>query len=162
MKSEKMQIAKFYYFIKLLFVVLIRNMTFVLVFCFLYKAYAIWGIGETFGYCTFTRQDAIECMRKYVDTNKDGAISIPELRVAKRKYTPYSMQAAGWLAKKFHIDTSIRKVVENCRVDPIKKGTKAKDIMFTPKDFLETSKTCLPSQWALCQLKKVCDNAASL
>jgi hypothetical protein len=120
------------------------------------------GIAETFGYCTFTRQDAIECFRKYVDTNHDEAISISELRVAKKKFTPYSLQAAGWIASKFHMDTSIRTTVKNCRAKPFPaNGVLAKEITFTPDDFMKTKKSCLPTQWAMCQLKKVCDNAAN-
>lgn len=129
---------------------------------FLSESYAFWGIRETLGYCTFTRKDAVECMRKYVDTNKDEKISLSELRVAKTRFMPYSLKAAGWLAKKFHLDTSIRTAVKHCRVKSFPKdGRLSKDITFTARDFMATQKRCLPSQWALCQLKKVCDNAAA-
>lgn len=100
-------------------------------------------------------------MRRYVDTNHDEAISVKELRAAKKKYLPYSLQAAGWIANKLHIDTSIRSTVKNCRVQSLPaNGVLSDDISFTPHDFYATTKTCLPTQWAMCQLKKVCDNAA--
>lgn len=128
--------------------------------------HGFWGIRETFGMCTFTRQDAVDCMRKYVDTNHDDKLSLIEMRIAKKRFLPYSLQAAGWLAKKFHIDTSIRSAMRDCRVHPVvpRKGKTLmdKDLTFGPDDFLKTGKTCLPSQWALCQLKKVCDNAEQL
>lgn len=134
---------------------------FLVLFLFVAETYAIWGIQETFGYCTFSRQDAVKCLSDYVDTNHDGAISIAELRIAKKRFTPYSLQAMGWLAKKLHYDISIRKVVKDCRVAPFPKDGKLdSSIYFTPDDFLKTAKTCLPTQLALCQLKKVCDNAA--
>lgn len=138
-----------------------RHVLLLIAAMFMHETLGFWGIRETFGVCTFTRKDAVDCMRKYVDTNHNNKISISELRVAKKKFLPYSLRAAGWLAKRFHIDTSIRKAVKHCRVKPYPKGgLLSNDIEFTPHDFMATGKTCLPSQWALCQLKKVCDNAA--
>lgn len=133
-----------------------------LVVLFSPNAFAMWGIRETFGYCTFSREDAVQCLSNYVDTDHNGQISIAELRVAKKRFTPYSMQAVGWLVKKLHYDISIRKVVHDCRVAPFPEDGKLDpSIYFTSKDFMMTAKSCLPTQFALCQLKKVCDNAAA-
>jgi EF hand len=107
--------------------------------------------------CKWTREDAITCIGRHVDTNHDGWVSRAELASARTRYTGsaahWLMSGLGWLQRNLSvgIDVSAKKVFADCDYDH--------DGKLTPDDFRKSDKTCLPSQTALCMLKKVCDKA---
>lgn len=107
--------------------------------------------------CKWTREDAIACIGQHVDTNHDGWVSREELKEARTRYAGsagrWLMSGLGWIQRRFSvgIDTSAKKVFEDCDYDH--------DGKLTSDDFRKADKTCLPSQMALCMLKKVCDKA---
>lgn len=101
-------------------------------------------------HCTFTREDAIRCFAKYIDTNHDQKIDLKELEVAKSKYLGWALKMLQWVAS-WAIDTSTPKIMHDCGA-----GTKG---YFTADDFRRTAKSCMPSQEAMCMVKMVCDKA---
>ncbi len=54
--------------------------------------------------CGFTRDDALQCIKKFVDANHDGQISCEEFERAKLLYMPPRARAALWVAKKLGMD----------------------------------------------------------
>ena len=116
------------------------------------KNAAISSLGfDTSDTCGFTREDALACFIKYVDTNKDGEISELEFEHAKLAYMPERMRAAMSLAKTFHFDFTIQDVMGGCDAN--------KDGKLTIKDFVESEKDCLPNKQDMCEIKTVCDKA---
>jgi hypothetical protein len=116
-----------------------------------------WGFGGLeFGSCAFTREDAITCFRKYVDTNHNGSIDKHELDAAIKKYGGSVINGArtamSWMPSFMKIDLSAATIIKNCDYDH--------DGKFTPDDFRKSKHTCLPTQWNLCQVKGACDRAA--
>jgi hypothetical protein len=101
-------------------------------------------------HCTYTREDAIKCFSKYIDTNNDQKIDLKELEVAKTKYLGWALKMLQWVAS-WAIDTSTPKIMHDCGA-----GTKG---YFTADDFRRTAKSCMPSQEALCMVKMVCSTA---
>ncbi|MBX9636374.1 MAG: hypothetical protein K2Q45_02345 [Nitrosomonas sp.] len=101
--------------------------------------------------CGFTREDALACFIKYVDTNKDGEISADEFEHAKQTYMPWQMRKALAIAKKFNFDFTIKDVLAGCDAN--------KDGHLTIKDFVESEHDCLPQKSDLCEVKSVCDIA---
>lgn len=102
-------------------------------------------------FCSFSREDAIKCFAEYIDTNKDGVISIEELDHLRSKYDAKGsmMSWFEWAAGKGGIDTSTATLIRDCDEN--------KDGRFTPDDFRKSTKTCLPSRWSLCLVKVMCD-----
>lgn len=108
---------------------------------------------DIFGYssdCKFTREDAVKCFEKHVDTNHDGEISVLEIENARMRYEGRFMRAMQWLVS-WKIDVRTEKIMHDCDFNH--------DGKFTSKDFLLASKTCIASQAGLCVVKKVCDKA---
>jgi len=108
---------------------------------------------ESFVYdpdCTFSREDAITCIGKYVDTNHDGVISIKELSRVRRKFLGPFLRVMSYFIS-WKVDISSKKVLHDCDFN--------KDGKFTADDFRNATKTCLPTQQALCLLKVSCDRA---
>ena len=101
-------------------------------------------------HCTFTREDAIICFAKYIDTNNDKMIDLKELEYAKKEYLGWALKMLQWVAS-WAIDTSTPRIMHDCGA-----GEKG---YFTADDFRRTSKTCMPSQEAMCMVKMVCDTA---
>lgn len=100
--------------------------------------------------CHYTREDAIKCFAKYIDTNHDQKIDLEELEAGKEKYLGWALKMLQWVAS-WAIDTSTPKIMHDCGA-----GTKG---YFTADDFRRTAKSCMPSQVALCMVKMVCDSA---
>lgn len=98
--------------------------------------------------CNFTREDALACFIKYVDTNKDGEISAEEFEHAKQTYMPWQMRKALGIAKKFNFDFTIKDVLAGCDAN--------KDGRLTIKDFADSKDTCVPGKRDLCELSTVC------
>ena len=103
--------------------------------------------------CEFTRDDALQCIRRFVDTNHDDKISLDELEAARSKYMTGFQKAGAWVASWFTDDFSNETILRNCDYD--------KDGVFTPHDFEQATEKCLPDQHALCLLKGACDKAAA-
>lgn len=101
--------------------------------------------------CSFSREDAIVCIGKYVDTNHDQVISQGELSRARQKYLGSFLRLVSYVVS-WKVDVSSKKVLQDCDYN--------KDGRFTADDFRNATKTCLPSQEALCLLKVACDHAA--
>jgi hypothetical protein len=102
-------------------------------------------------HCTYTREDAIKCFAKYIDTNKDETIDLHELEIAKTKYLGWALKLIQWVAS-WQIDVSTHKIMEDCGA-----GTKG---YFTADDFRRTKHSCMPSHEAMCMVKMVCETAA--
>jgi hypothetical protein len=131
-------------------------MKILLLFVVTIQAWSVFGFGNS---CKFEREDAIVCFKKYVDINHDNVISIAELDRARTKYETFALKEAEALLKfrivKYwlgEINITTAKVVEDCDYNH--------DGKFTTEDFRKATKTCLPSKYGLCLLKKVCDEAA--
>lgn len=101
-------------------------------------------------HCTYTREDAITCFSKYVDTNKDGVISKEEIDDVQKKDLTWGIKLIKW-ATGYTPETSTAIVMRDCDYN--------KDGVVTADDFRRASITCMPSQWALCAVKMVCDHA---
>lgn len=111
------------------------------------NSWSFWGYSSS---CTYTRQDAVKCFERHVDTNKDGIISMVEVDAARTKYTGRLFKAIEWFAS-WGIDISSAKILSDCDFNH--------DGKFTPDDFIRSYKTCVPTQAGLCIIKKVCDAA---
>lgn len=101
-------------------------------------------------HCTYTREDAIQCFAKYLDTNHDHVIDLAELEAAKQKYVSWALKLIEKVVA-WEIDTSTETIMKNCGA-----GTKG---YFTPDDFRRTKHSCMPSQEAMCMVKAVCEKA---
>ncbi len=116
------------------------------------EGWSIFGFGNS---CKFTREDAIVCMQKYVDTNHDNVITIPELEAARNKYEGFALKTAEailkWRIARYFlgdINVTTAKVIQDCDYNH--------DGKFTPGDFRRATKTCLPNRYGMCLLHKVC------
>jgi len=107
---------------------------------------------DTSDTCGFTRDDALQCIKTYVDENHDGKISCEEFERAKDLFMPPRMKAALWLAKKLGYDVHFEQVLYGCDANH--------DCIFTEEDWMESKKRCLPFKSDLCKLKTACDIAA--
>lgn len=102
--------------------------------------------------CGFDREDALECIKHFVDVNpKDDIITVEELEAAKTKYMTKAQKAGAWVASWFTDAYSVERIQKDCDFD--------KDGIFTPEDFRKATKHCLPDKAALCTLKGACDRA---
>lgn len=66
---------------------------------------------DTTDTCGFTRADALQCIKQYVDENHDGKISCEEFERAKDLFMPPRLKAAMWVAKKFGYDVHFDQVL---------------------------------------------------
>lgn len=103
--------------------------------------------------CEFTRADALRCIKRYIDTNHDDKITLTELEAARSKYMTGIQKAGAWIASWFTDELSNETILRNCDYDG--------DGVFTPHDFEQATKKCLPDQHALCLVKGACDKAAA-
>lgn len=101
--------------------------------------------------CGFTRNDALECIKKHVDYNKDQEITCVEFERAKALFMPPRLKAAMWIAKKFGFDVTFDQLLYGCDAN--------RDCTFTLIDWTLSNKTCLPYPADLCKMKTVCDIA---
>jgi hypothetical protein len=123
-------------------------------------------VGDT---CGFTRKDALQCIKRYVDYDHNGKITCEEFERAKALYMPPRMKDALWLAKKFGFDVHFDQVlygnvyslvITSCGGVLTKRfaGCDAnKDCQFTEQDWIDSEKRCLPFPADLCKLKTACD-----
>lgn len=102
-------------------------------------------------WCSFKRTDALACFKQYVDLNHDGAITEDELDKLRAKYETKGsfMSWIDMLISRWNIDTSNHVIMRDCDYDH--------DGRLTPKDFMDSAKTCMPSHWAMCLVKVLCD-----
>lgn len=122
------------------------------------RGFRFWGFDSN---CAWSRQDAVECMRRHVDTDRDDAISIAELDAARNKFEGAVLKTLEWFVG-WGIDTSTKKVLEDCGGYPHNRTWTERELRalrLTIKQFLRNKKTCLPTQISLCMLKFVCDRA---
>lgn len=104
--------------------------------------------------CKFTRADAIVCLAEWVDVDRNGQISEDEFERAKKLYPPPQAKALLWLAKEFSHDIPFSQVMRDCDFNH--------DNLLTPWDMLHSTKTCLPTQRAMCMLSTICKRAARM
>lgn len=108
-----------------------------------------------FGYCNtckYTRKDAVHCFSRHVDLNHDGMITVAEIDVAREKYINGFLKRIFLFIKWWgEIDTSTEKLIKDCSLNH---GT-----VFTARDWMGTAKTCVATQFGMCLIKKVCDDA---
>lgn len=101
--------------------------------------------------CIFTRSDALTCIARYVDIDRNGEISSFEFERAKSLYTPPQLRVAEWVLNRMGYYISIADVMTGCDANH--------DGRLTLIDWQQSTKTCLPAQSDLCKLKTVCDRA---
>lgn len=104
--------------------------------------------------CGYTRDDALLCIAKYVDTNGDKEISAAEFEAAKRAYLPRQARMAAWVARRMGYDISIADVMKGCDVDG--------DGRLTLSDWEHGEKVCLPGAADLCKMQTVCKIAENM
>ena len=100
--------------------------------------------------CGWTREDVIKCAQKHIDTNKDGKISLSEVRVARQKYGGWVMKVLNWMSHSA-VESITKNLLRDCDVD--------KDGYLESDDFRKSAKTCLPTEFDLCIVKMACDKA---
>jgi hypothetical protein len=103
--------------------------------------------------CGVTRQDGLDCIKKYVDWDKNGKVSCEEFERAKDLFMPSRMKDALWLAQKVGFDVHFEQVLYGCDANH--------DCVFTEQDWIDSKKKCLPFKADLCKLKTACDLAAT-
>ncbi len=105
--------------------------------------------------CTFTRHGAVDCIARYIDTNHDDIVTVAEIDAARDRYTGFVMRLLQKVVS-WEIDISTPKIMADC-------GANAKG-EFTEENFLHgpASKTCMPSQQALCMFEMVCKHVANV
>lgn len=109
---------------------------------------------DTSDTCGYTRDDALLCIAKYVDTNGDREISEAEFEHARDTYLPRQARAAHWIAHKLGFDVTMADVKYGCDIDH--------DNRLTLSDWENGAKKCLPGKGDLCKLKTVCDIAEKM
>jgi len=113
------------------------------------KYAAIGSLGfDTSSTCGFTRANALECFKRYVDTNQDNEIEAAEFEHAKQAYMPPRMRMAMKLAKSVGFDFTVKDVLDGCDAN--------KDGRLTIQDFHDSAETCLPGAKDLCMVGSVC------
>lgn len=103
--------------------------------------------------CGFTRDDALKCIKKYVDYNHDNKIDCSEFIRAKTLFMPTAMKLALRVAAKFGWDVKFEQVMYGCDTNH--------DCEFTEDDWIKGAKMCLPFRADLCKLKTACEIAAT-
>lgn len=103
--------------------------------------------------CGFTRKDALICIEKYVDRNKDGEIDNDEFEYAKKHYMPKRVRTLQWALKKIGWNYTLKDIMPNCDAN--------KDGHLTVDDWMSSAKTCLPGKADLCKFQHVCQIAAA-
>lgn len=101
--------------------------------------------------CKFSRLDALQCIKDYVDRNHDGEITEDEFTYAKQHYLPNRALNAASLLEKVGFDYTLEKIKPACDANH--------DGHFTTVDWMASKDTCLPFQADLCKFKTVCDIA---
>lgn len=101
-------------------------------------------------HCTYTRADAVDCIARYVDTNGDRVVTVAEIDAARDRYTGPLLKLIERVVA-WRVDVSTEKILHDC-------GGRA-DGTFTEQAFLK-SKTCMPSQYALCLFSVACKHIA--
>ncbi len=102
--------------------------------------------------CGFTREDALECIAKYVDYNHDKIVSCEEFERSKMLFLPPQMKGALWIAKKFGYAVGFDQLVYGCNP--------SLDCVLTEADFRNSEKKCLRFKADLCKVKSACEIAA--
>lgn len=97
--------------------------------------------------CGFTRDDALNCVLKYGDTNKDGELTEEEIKHALDTLVPSYIKPVLWIK-----GVNAKRVLKDCDYD--------KNGILTPRDWEMSKKTCMPTQQNLCYFKFFCDRAS--
>ncbi len=96
---------------------------------------------------------AVDCIARYVDTNHDDIVTVAEVDSAVERYSGLFLKMLERLVS-WEIDISTPKIMHDCGAND--RGE------FTEKEFLHgrASKTCMPTQQALCMFEVVCKHVA--
>lgn len=98
--------------------------------------------------CSFTRIDALECFNKYVDVApRDGGISPKEARLAVNRYSTAPIRALFW-------GLGTKQIFKSCDYD--------KNGLITPKDWMDSKKTCMPHKKNMCSIEWFCKRAKKI
>jgi len=102
-------------------------------------------------HCHFTRADAVDCIVRYVDSNGDRVVTVAEVDAARERYTGIALRLLERVVA-WRVDVSSAKILRDCGAN----GT------FSEDNFLHgpASKTCLPTQYALCMFSVACKHIA--
>ena len=102
--------------------------------------------------CGFTREDALVCIKQYIDRNGNGEISEEEFRYAKQHYVPERLKRLEWAVSKLGWDYTLQKILPACDAN--------KDGKLTVSDWMASKDTCLPGKADLCKIQYVCQIAS--
>ena len=99
--------------------------------------------------CTFTRDDGLACLTKFVDVSpKDGAISRSEVDLALKTYSSYLVRkTVRWIG-------GIERIMKDCDHDH--------NGLITAKDWIDSKNTCMPFKKNMCQLEWFCKRAEKM
>lgn len=95
--------------------------------------------------CSFTRDQAYDCLVKYVDVDpKDERVTKKEVDAAIKAYAPAYVRALSWFV-------GTQKVFSACDYN--------KDGVLTPRDWKLSVGHCLPHKRNLCTMQWFCNRA---
>jgi hypothetical protein len=101
--------------------------------------------------CGYTRDEALLCIKTYIDLNEDGEISESEFQYAQANYLPPRMRTLQWAVKKLDWDYTLKNIMPACDAN--------KDGKLTLSDWVASKDTCLPGKADLCKIQYVCSIA---
>jgi hypothetical protein len=94
--------------------------------------------------CEFTRQDATQCLKRYMDRNQDGVITQEEMmKSLNENITP--------VLRPFLKLVNLDNILRDCDYN--------EDGVFTPQDFLMSNETCCKAKKNLCTIEWFCRRA---
>ncbi|MDB9801148.1 hypothetical protein OAB94_02100 [Flavobacteriaceae bacterium] len=95
--------------------------------------------------CEYTRADALACIEKYGDLDKDTKLTNNEINHAISALVPMYIRVGA-----FFKGINLNRVMKDCDYDH--------DGVLTPRDWELSKKTCMPRKQDLCKFKWFCDN----
>lgn len=95
--------------------------------------------------CLFSRNDAYNCIKQYVDEDRSNSITKEEINDALKKYT--NSKTLVWF-----LGFGVDKIFDACDYN--------QDGVLSPRDFKMSFKTCLVEKNHLCTIKWFCDRAS--
>ena len=100
--------------------------------------------------CGFTRADALNCVLKYGDTNKDGKLTRPEIKHALDVLVPNWIKKLSWFT-----GVTVDQTMSDCDYN--------EDGVITVSDWtedgLQDKPKCMPTKKNLCTFQWFCEHA---